>query len=229
MKDVRFRTLLLAVAAGCALMVFGCGTVQEGTMESEDSWDATPSISTAALLEYRIDSLTQENRKLSQQLENVSAENRNLAARMSELSGGTGGTVTPAGGNATPTPTTSTGVNPGYESALSKFRNRQYQDAVDEFSSLLSAGIGDDLADNCRYWIGESYFAMKKFSDAVQQFESVAAMGGSDKADDAQLMLGNAYIAMGNKAAAKQALQYLVATYPSSPLVKRARAKLRGL
>jgi tol-pal system protein YbgF len=227
MKDVRFRTLFVA-AAVCALMVIGCGTVQEGT-EGEDSWGTTPSISEAAMLEYRIDSLMQENRKLSQQLENASAENRNLAARTTELEGRTGTGTPTSGGGGTTTLTPSTVVNPGYESALSKFRNRRYQDATDEFSSLLSAGISDDLADNCRYWIGESYFAMKQFNEAVQQFEGVATMAGSDKADDAQLMLGNAYIAMGNKAAAKQALQYLIATYPSSPLVKRARAKLSGL
>lgn len=228
MKDVRFRTLLVAIATVCALMVIGCGTVQEGTMEGEDPWGATPSISEAALLEYRIDSLTQENRKLSQQLDNVAAENRNLTARMGELTGGTGGGA-PTTGSGTPIPMTPSIVNPGYESALAKFRNRRYQDAIDEFTALLSAGISDDLADNCRYWIGESYFAQKRFSDAVQQFEGVATMAGSDKADDAQLMLGNAYIAMGNKAAAKQALQYLISTYPSSPLVKRARAKLSGL
>jgi TolA-binding protein len=54
-------------------------------------------------------------------------------------------------------------------------------------------------------------------------------MAGSDKADDAQLMIGNAYAALSKKVEAKAALEKLITTYPSSPLVKRAKAKMASL
>jgi TolA-binding protein len=93
----------------------------------------------------------------------------------------------------------------------------------------LSGGVSDDLSDNCHYWIGESYFGLKKYNEAIQHFETVVGMAGSDKADDAQLMIGNAYAAMGKKVEAKDALQKLITAYPASPLVKRAKAKMSSL
>ncbi|MEK7671246.1 MAG: hypothetical protein AAB344_03395, partial [Bacteroidota bacterium] len=88
MKPFEFRfTHLLALTAialaGLALVSSGCGTVQEGT--TEDDWTNTPPVSVTARLEYRIDSLLNENRKLQQQLETVTNENRNLSQRNTEL------------------------------------------------------------------------------------------------------------------------------------------------
>jgi tol-pal system protein YbgF len=228
MKSPWFRIILYAVLVSAALALTGCGTVQEGTYEEEQYNDATP-VSKTAMLEYRIDSLARENQKLQQQLEHASVENKNLSARNSELeSKVTGGGSPSSTPSAPPTPTRMIS-NPAYDNALAKFRNKNYQDAIDEFSALLTSGISDDLMDNCRYWIGESYFAQRKYADAVQQFESVVAIPGSDKADDAQLMIGIAHATQGNKAAARQAYQSRISSFPSSPLVKRARAKMNAL
>jgi tol-pal system protein YbgF len=233
MKEFEYRSIspLFAafVVAGVALFASGCGTVQEGMM---DDWvDSTP-FSTTARLEYRVDSLINENRKLQQQFETIAAENRNLATRNAELDnkvrevGSTPRfTGTPP---ATPSPTTRSTAAPsgGYEAALTKFRNRDFQGAIAQFKALLNSGISDDLVDNCHYWIGESYFGMRKYKDAIEQFETVAGMKGSDKADDAQYMIGNSYAFMKNRAAAKEAFQKLITMYPSSPLASRARQKI---
>lgn len=234
MKSFEFRfTPLLALAAfalaGLALITSGCGTVQEGMTEEED-WTNTPSVSVTARLEYRIDSLINENRKIQQQLETVSNENRNLAARNAELENmvragsSASGTTTPP-----PPPRTASSTGGGYESALAQFRSRDFQDAINQFNALLSGGVGEDLADNCHYWIGESYFGMKRYSDAIQSFEVVTGMSGSDKADDAQFMIGNSYQSMGNKSEAKEAYQKLMSLYPSSPLIRRAKAKMGAI
>ncbi|HXG00043.1 MAG TPA: tetratricopeptide repeat protein [Bacteroidota bacterium] len=234
MKSPSIRATTLMLSASLTLsawMFFGCGTVEETT---EEEWTDTPAISTTARLEYRIDSLMNENRKLQQQLETVSTENRNLIARVSELQSrlseamATPRTVSEAGpggeGTSSITPSSA-----GYESALARFRRRDYRGAIDEFSALLNAGISRDLADNCHYWIGESYFGMKKFNDAIQHFEVVLGMTGSDKADDAQFMIGNAYMQLGRKNDARQAFQRLLSDYPDSPLRSRAQAKLNAL
>lgn len=222
------RIFAIACAGLVAMGLFGCGTVQEGTTED---WVNTPPVSVTARLEYRIDSLINENRKLQQQFETVSSENRNLTARNTELESKlnemssaprpTGTTTTP-----TPHPSATTG---GYEAALARFRSRDFQGAVEQFNALLNGGIGSDLADNCHYWIGESYFGMKKYNDAIQHFEVVVGMQGSDKADDAQFMIGNSYASIGKKGEAKEAFQKLIAEYPSSPLIKRARTKMSTL
>ncbi|MBI5471903.1 MAG: tetratricopeptide repeat protein [Ignavibacteriae bacterium] len=213
-----------------AMSFLGCGTVQEGT--NEDDWTNTPPVSLTARLEYRIDSLTNENRRMRQQIEALQTENANLNTRLSELQATP---VDPALAAPKPEPKGSTPASrttistPGYESALAKFRARDFKSAIEQFNGLLSSGVAENLADNCQYWIGESYFGQKKYTEAIQAFETVTGMAGSDKADDAQLMIGNSYAALGKKAEAKEALQKLMTTYPGSPLVKHAKAKLSSL
>jgi TolA-binding protein len=182
-------------------------------------------------LEYRIDSLMNENRKLQQQLETVTAENRNLIARAAELQSRLSESMAAPRPTTTPSPAPSS-ISPSparYEEALAKFRKRNFRGAIEDFTALLNAGIGADLADNCHYWIGESYFGMKKFNDAIQHFEVVLGMTGSDKADDAQFMIGNSYAQLGRRNEARQAFQRLLSDYPDSPLRARAQAKLNSL
>lgn len=231
MNAIHARTTSMLVVGLTMLMLgsfVGCGTVEEST---EEDWTSTPPVSVTARLEYRIDSLTNENRKLQQQLEAVSAENRNLIARNAELQNRLNESIAqprstsmPKGDVSSLTPSSTT-----YEAALARFRRRDYRGAIEDFTGLINAGINNDLADNCHYWIGESYFALKKFNDAIQHFEVVLGMTGSDKADDAQFMIGNSYMQLGRKNEARQAFQRLLSDYPDSPLRKRAQAKLSAL
>ena len=229
MIPVWFRNTLFGVTVVVALSLTGCGTVQEGS--NEEDWTNTPPLSLTARLEYRIDSLTNENRRMRQQIDALQTENTNLNARLVELQSAPSEPVMaeksePKSATTSPRSTAST---PGYEGALAKFRKRDFQGAIDQFTGLLTSGVSEDLADNCQYWIGESYFGLKKYDDAIHAFELVANMTGSDKADDAQLMIGNSYAALGKKAEAREALQKLTTAFPGSPLVKRAKAKMNSL
>lgn len=224
-----FRITFLGALAYGTIACVGCGTVSEGT--SEDDWMSGPPVSMSARLEYRVDSLTNENRRLHQQLEAIQAENNNLNSRLTELQAKPAEpAMTKPAYPASPVTTTKKSSLPvGYESALVKFRNRDFQGSIEDFKGLLAGGVSSDLADNCEYWIGESYLAMKKYTDAIESFKTVTTMEGADKADDAQLMIGNTYVAMGDKALAKQAFQKLITLYPTSPLAKRAQARMNNL
>ena len=229
MVPVWFRNTLFGVIVLAALSITGCGTVQEGS--EEEDWTNTPPVSLTARLEYRIDSLTNENRRMRQQIDALQTENTNLNARLTELQAAPSEPVLAEKNEPKPAIATprSTALTPGYEGALARFRKRDFQGAIDQFSGLLTSGVSEDLADNCQYWIGESYFGMKRYNDAIQAFEAVANIAGSDKADDAQLMIGNSYAALGKKDEAREALQKLARVFPGSPLVKRAKAKLSTL
>ena len=205
-----FRISLLSIFLSGAIVFSGCGTVHEGT--SDDEWISAPPVSMTARLEYRVDSLTNENRRLSQQIESIQTENKNLNMRLTDLQ--TKSPEPPVSKpivQATPAPTTRSTLPAAYETALGKFRSRNYQGAIDEFNELLKGGVSEDLVDNCHFWIGESNFAMKKYKDAITSYQRVTAMTNAEKGDDAQLMIGNAYVAMGDKAQAKQAFQKLYA------------------
>jgi tol-pal system protein YbgF len=212
----------LGVALVLSLMAFGCGSSQEST----DQWETTPTVSPTAKLEYRVDSLKNENRRIQGQLDVIAAENRTLTAKNADLE--TKLSEALAAQKAPPAaPAINTSdMNSAYEAALDLYKKRDFSDAADQFQGLLKAGIGDDLASNCHYWIGESYYGLRKYPDAIQHFEMVFDYKKSTKKAAAQLMIGNSYLASGDKAAAKEAYEKVVSTYPVSSYVKKAQDKL---
>jgi TolA-binding protein len=215
-----------------ALWMPACGTVEETT----DEWESVEPVSATAKLEYRIDSLVNENRRMRQQVEAMAAENRNLTARTAELETKLNEAIAaaqPAQTAPPPTPSpvrmTSPDMSSGYSEALALYRDRNFQGAAGQFEALLNSGTAESLQDNCHYWLGESNYGMGKFSEAVRHFEMVLSYKRSEKKDDAQLMIGNSYLAMGNKAAAREAFNKLVTSFPSSPFVQKAQEKLARL
>jgi TolA-binding protein len=109
---------------------------------------------------------------------------------------------------------------------MSKFNARDYSGAIAGLEGLLNAGIEEGLADNCRYWIGESHYGLRQYKEALQNFQMVSEFKRSGKKADAVFMAGNCQSALGNKAAAKEAYEKVVADFPTSPLVEKARVKL---
>ena len=224
-RNTRFARLFLIpafTALGLAAVTVGCGSSEEGT----EGWESTPTAAPTTSDEFKMDSLKNENRRIKEQLDALSAENRTLTARNAELETKLNEAATMA--KAAPAPTTAapvSDVTSAYNAALAEFHRRNFQDAAAQFEAILASG-GDKLADNCHYWIGESDYGMKKYDEAIKHFETVLGYSGSGKRPYAQLMIGNAYNALGDKAAAKEAYNKVVNNYPSSEIVEKAKAKL---
>ena len=225
-NDRRFNILagLMPVAAlVLSLSVFGCGSSEE----SMEEWESAPAVSPTAMLEYRVDSLQNENRRLQDQIEAVASENRKLTARNAELE--TKLTEAMAAPQVTTPEEKAPSVPGGYDGALAKFQAKDYAGAIVDFKALLDSGIEASLADNCHYWIGESEYAQKHFKSALSTFQNITELPRSGKKADATFMIGNCQLALGNKTAAKEAFQKVVADFPTSALVEKAKAKLTKL
>ena len=85
------------------------------------------------------------------------------------------------------------------------------------------------LSDNCQYWIGESYYGLRNYNQAIAEFEKVFSFANSNKIDDAQLKLGVCYLRLGDKAQARNEFDRLLSAYPSSeykPVAQRYIARL---
>jgi tol-pal system protein YbgF len=195
-----------------------------------EEWETQPAVSSTAMLEYRIDSLHNENRRMKDQLDAVVTENRKLTARNAELETKQSEAPPPVVTNTEPAPVAnSTATAGGYDNALQLFRERKYNDAIRSFEAVLTSGVEQDLADNCRYWIGESYYGLRQYRDAITQFKAVLELPRTGKKADAQFMIGNSYLALGDKTSARDAFEKVVANYPVNPLAERAKAKLAKL
>ena len=110
-----------------------------------------------------------------------------------------------------------------YQQARRQFENKNYNSCIQSMQSILEKYPSASMADNCQYWIAESYFGLGQYEKAVIEFQKVFAYEPTDKHDDAQLMIALAYKRMGQNQQAQQAFQSFLDMYPESEYVELVR------
>ena len=203
-----------------------------GITPEEKTEKVTSATSSDTALEQKIAELEEAVNKREQEVEQLRAELRAKENKIVELESILNDlkTVTPE----PTTVTTSTAVNKSefklrYNDALNEYRNRHYKKAIKLFESLIQLDPNTSLSDNCQYWIGECYYGLGKYEQAIVEFEKVFAFVNSNKEDAAQLKIGLCYLRLNNKKRAKEELERLVMKYPQSEYLPRARRLLKQL
>ena len=113
-----------------------------------------------------------------------------------------------------------------YQYALSQYNSRDYQKAISDFSELLSIDANNSFSDNCQYWIGECYYGLGNYNQAIVEFEKVFSFPASNKGDDAQLKLGICYLKVGDRQQAQAEFERLLSNYPDSEYIALAQRYL---
>ncbi len=116
-----------------------------------------------------------------------------------------------------------------YQNALYEFKMKNYSQSLVQFTELAKTLPVTDLTDNCEYWIGECYYALGQYPDAVTRFNTVLKYIGSDKSDDALLMLGNCHLKLGQPENAKEEFKKLLEQFPESEYAPRVKEKLSAI
>jgi len=81
----------------------------------------------------------------------------------------------------------------------------------------------DELAANAQYWIGETYYAEKKWNDAIVEFQKVLKeYKGSDKVPDALLKIGMSFQAQGDCENALLFFDEILQAHKAAPAAKAA-------
>ena len=183
--------------------------------------------------------------KLNQQLVDLQNTVQSLDSKISG-----GGTVSPAGGVATPTasssapssavPSTSSApaaIPPGapsadtlYSNGLRDITGGKYDLAHSEFEDYLKYYSDTDLASNAQFYLGEISYKQKKYEEAVAAYDKVLTnYPKSFKLGPARLRKGMALIELGQKTAGIRELREVVKRYPGSDEDRIARTKLKEL
>ena len=116
-----------------------------------------------------------------------------------------------------------------YAEARNLYEQRRYAEAAAAFQAILAENDKSSYADNCQYWIGECYYGMGKYAQAIAEFEKVFTFARSNKSDAALLKLGLCYLQMGDRQQARSEFEQLIANYPGSQYVAKARKYLSRL
>ena len=114
-----------------------------------------------------------------------------------------------------------------YGNAFKLFRAGKFNDARTGFTTYLEKYSKTDLADNAQFWLGECYYAEKKYREAISAYQkTIKKYPRSDKVSSAMLKQGMAFLELGEKTAGKILLKKVVKGYPDSNQAKIAQAKL---
>lgn len=166
----------------------------------------------------RIEEMDYRQRQLENQFANLKADTE---LRFQDLSAGAA--VAPTGGKSVSDQTESTNNAPAqliekpkktveavvekqrspteaYEQAFGFLRRGDFKGAEGEFKSFLVKNPDHELAGNAQYWLGESYYARRDYTNAAAMFlTGYQKYRSGSKANDSLLKLGMSLASMGQK------------------------------
>lgn len=117
-----------------------------------------------------------------------------------------------------------------FAAAYRAYQGSDYSRARALFREYLSRYAGDSEADNAQYWIGASYLQESKPATALGELRKVITdYPTGDAVDDALLDMGDAFYRLHACTDARTTIEALVRMQPTSPLLPRARDKLREI
>jgi tol-pal system protein YbgF len=125
-----------------------------------------------------------------------------------------------------------------YEEAFRLYRAREYRSAIDRFRAFLQNYAESEYADNALFWIGECWFKLEDYEQAVLTFDEVArTYPDGNKVADAHYRQGIALMEIGRRtqqektynAAAREIFEKIVNQFPNSDRVPEAQRQLEKL
>ena len=117
-----------------------------------------------------------------------------------------------------------------YNTAKQAYDREDYEVARQGFETFLKNFPKSSLANNARFWIGESYFKQGWFQKAILEYQDVIEKyPNGNKVPSAYLKQGLSFDKLGEKANARLVFQELIKKFPNSSEAKTARQKISQL
>jgi tol-pal system protein YbgF len=117
-----------------------------------------------------------------------------------------------------------------YQTAFDLLQARKYDEAAKAFTGFLSGYASSPLADNAQYWLAQSHYVQRQFNVALPEFQKVIdKYPQSSKLPDALLKVGYCQTELGNKSAARNALQQVMKQFPDTTAARLATQQLEKL
>lgn len=114
-----------------------------------------------------------------------------------------------------------------YKAAFDLLKEGRYQKSITAFHAFLKRYQSGSYADNAQYWLGEANYVMRKFDQALLEFDKVVTVySDSSKVPDALLKMGYTYFELQQMDKAKVTLEALIKRFPDSAVARRAEKRL---
>jgi tol-pal system protein YbgF len=110
-----------------------------------------------------------------------------------------------------------------YSYAYELYKSGKYYESRQKFNEFLSLYPKDDLADNAKYWIAETYYSQNEYENCISTLEELLEKyPEGNKVPAAYLKMGLAYKELGETQRAVETLKKLEQKFPASDEAGRA-------
>jgi len=203
-----------------------------------------PSRETLTDLLLQVDTMQNELRKLHGQVEVQANEIERLKTRQRELiadidrrvqelerhRGGAAPMETAASGSAPAVAASAATVSQeqqDYDAAFGLLKQGFYDRAAKGLREFIAKYPQSNLRDNAQYWLGESYYVVRNYRQATEEFSKVVKdHPKSPKVPDALLKTGYSHYELGEWAKARTSLSQVTTLYPGTTAAKSAEQRL---
>lgn len=146
------------------------------------------------------------------------------------VKGSPGAQTDPVGTSSDNNPPSSIDCSQTYDEAFILVRQLEYDKAISGFRNFLANCEKHDNAPNAHYWIGESYYMLDKFAEAIVEFNVLADdYRSSPNIDRALYKLARSHEELGQKDQARTIFLQVVDDYPGTLSAEQARDRLKEL
>lgn len=112
-----------------------------------------------------------------------------------------------------------------YARAFAQLEKHQYEESAAGFSEFLKDNPEDPLADNARYWLGETYYARGEYGRSAELFlDAYEKSKTGPKAPDTLLKLGLSLSSLNKNREACATFRELGRAFPNAPDAVKERA-----
>jgi tol-pal system protein YbgF len=122
------------------------------------------------------------------------------------------------------------GPDEAYRRAYEKYTKGDFEGAKTDFKKFLEVYPKSKYSENAHFWLGECYFADKKYEEAILEYDEVIKKyPKGNKVADALFRQGMAFLEMKDTTNARLILKEVVRRFPQSDQANRARKKLKEI
>ncbi len=176
-------------------------------------------------LEHNSETTADRQRRLYADLDARIQELESALKARSAVSVMDGGTLSPG---QLPVPGGSDRDN--YQAAFELLKEERYEPAAMAFQQFLVTYPDSELADNAQYWLAESHYVTRKFTEALTSFEVVINdYPRSRKVPDALLKMGYCNYELERWDAARASLTRVQSDYPETTAARLAGQRLKRM
>jgi len=117
-----------------------------------------------------------------------------------------------------------------YDDAMRLVERKDYRAAIPRFREFLKKYPDNPLAEDAQYWLGESFYGVKEYDQAILEFDGVRRrFPRGEKVPASLLKQGLAFAELNDRLDARLILQELVDRFPESEEAAKAKQRLKSL